>query len=181
MIHHYPNHCSAIFGYPYVSLRVGSGKGQKTGAETGNLFGISAPAFEIRYRDSCDVEVYIVPNMATGESRRHRTIETRGTDPWVSSRGCAVPILGVPVENEKDETVHTTLCKRLVFRRGSVACSIRMCLTQQMSSRDDKPWEGVNSFLTQQLYPRATCISTRTCIVDTAKNVSIPGSCKAES
>ena len=48
-------------------------------------------------------------------------------------------MLGVPVENEKDETVHTSLCEMAsVLRRGRVGdvLDTDTCLAQQMSSRD---------------------------------------------
>jgi len=95
-----------------MSLRVGSGMGKETGSRDRVLFGGVAPAFDTRFGVSVDVGPYTVPNTTVGESGSHRTIETNnGTDPWASSQGCEVLVLGVPVENEKAETVHTTFMR----------------------------------------------------------------------
>jgi len=89
-------------------------------------------------------------------------------------------MVGAPVENEKDETVHTTVCaKLLVFHEeGGVTYSTRMsCLTQQMSSRDDRTVGGRQGFSHLDggdLWPRGfRCNFVQ---VDTARNTFILGS-----
>ena len=120
--------------------------GKETGAETGYYSGV-APAFKkFDIGVSVDVGPYTDPNTTAGENLRE---SNRGYHHGDVQSSCLVCLLKM----KKLRRFTRCLCEMASVLRGRrVTYWIRICVwhskCQRMSSRDDKPWEGVKGFLT---------------------------------